>query len=381
MYVERVASLEALATLATEWSELDARLSPRTPFTGLLWNQLWWRHYAAERLLVHDELFLHVVRDQHRRLHAIAPMMLTRRPSLGPFGVRALQCFGTDVNITEIRGLVCEAQDQGTALKALRKHFDGGADRWDWIDWGGVREDGTGRQGLLGCEATGWDRQTPNYYLALPSSWEELRQQLPRNIKESLRKCYNSLRRSGHSHELRVAESSADAPAALETFFRLHRERASSTAGMRHSDVFAKSRERDFFRDYVQQMADRRQLRLFQLRIAGQVVATRIGFLLGDELYLYYSGYDMRWAQHSVMTTLLAETIKWAIGQGLRIVNLSTGNDVSKLRWRPRSVVFRSAVQVAPRWQARLAFNAYHHVLRTREGASPAGRLLALAQR
>jgi CelD/BcsL family acetyltransferase involved in cellulose biosynthesis len=89
----------------------------------------------------------------------------------------------------------------------------------------------------------------------------------------------------------------------------------------------------------------------------------------------------MRWAQHSVMTTLLAEVIKWAIGQGLRIVNLSTGNDVSKLRWRPRSVVFRSAVQVAPRWQSRLAFNAYHQVLRAREATSPAGRLLALTQR
>jgi hypothetical protein len=41
MRVQRVPSLDAMGTLATEWVELEARLSPRTPFTGLLWNQLW----------------------------------------------------------------------------------------------------------------------------------------------------------------------------------------------------------------------------------------------------------------------------------------------------------------------------------------------------
>src|SRR5690242_17101491 len=102
MHVQRVSSLDGPGTLATEWGELDARLSPRTPFSGPLWNQLWWKHYRSAGLLARDELALHVVRDGHGRLRAVAPMMLTRRPSVGPVRARALRCLGADANVTEL---------------------------------------------------------------------------------------------------------------------------------------------------------------------------------------------------------------------------------------------------------------------------------------
>jgi CelD/BcsL family acetyltransferase involved in cellulose biosynthesis len=165
------------------------------------------------------------------------------------------------------------------------------------------------------------------------------------------------------------------------TFFRLHRERARAGARIKHSDVFAKPKDRAFLADYAQRMAERGQLRIFQLEIGGRVVATRLGFLLGDELYLYYSGYDMLWARYSVMTTLLAEAIKWAIEQRLRIVSLSTGSDVSKLRWNPRVTMFRSALQVGADWRSALAFRAYHRVLEARDHDSPLGKLLTVARR
>jgi hypothetical protein len=60
------------------------------------------------------------------------------------------------------------------------------------------------------------------------------------------------------------------------------------------------------------------------------------------------------------MTTALAETLRYAIGEGTTWVNLSTGSDVSKTRWRPDKIVYRSAVQASP---------------------SARGRTVALAQR
>jgi CelD/BcsL family acetyltransferase involved in cellulose biosynthesis len=363
-----------------EWSELDARLSPRTPFTSLLWNELWWKHYPSQRLLVHDELYLHTVRDRRNRLVAVAPMMLTRRPSVGPVQARALQCFGADVNVTEVRGLVCQPRDQGPAIAALASHFSNSADAWDWIDWGGVREDGTGAAQLASAGAV-LERQTPSYYLPLAPTWDQFRAGLSRNIKESLRKCYNSLKRDHHTFTLRVVETPGQTPAALSTFFRLHGERARSSARIKHTDVFAKPKDRAFLTDYAQRMAERGQLRVFQLEIGGRIVATRLGFLLGDELYLYYSGYDMLWGRYSVMTTLVAEAIKWAIQQGLRVVALSTGKDVSKLRWGPRSIVFHSGLQVGAALRSALAFRAYHQVLEARDHDSPLGKLLTVARR
>jgi CelD/BcsL family acetyltransferase involved in cellulose biosynthesis len=59
------------------------------------------------------------------------------------------------------------------------------------------------------------------------------------------------------------------------------------------------------------------------------------------------------------MTTLVVEAIKWAIHKGLRTVNLSTGTDVSKLRWGPTPTEYRNLVQVMPGLGAQLSFATY----------------------
>ena len=56
----------------------------------------------------------------------------------------------------------------------------------------------------------------------------------------------------------------------------------------------------------------------FQLKVGEQIVALRIGFAVGTSLYLYYSGFDDAWARYSVMTTTVAEAIKYAIAQRLQ---------------------------------------------------------------
>jgi CelD/BcsL family acetyltransferase involved in cellulose biosynthesis len=381
--VERLPGLDSLAAVAREWDELDAELVPRTPFTSPLWNVLWWKHHRSARLFVRDELFVHVVRDQRGRLLAVAPMMLTRRPALGPLQLRVVQCFGADVNVTELRGLVCRPQHWAAVMEALTAHFAGSDTTCDWIDWGTVRDDdGAAGPALARAGAIGWEQQTPCYYLPLPASWSDFRARLHRNIKESLRKCYNSLARDRHAFSLRVVSDPAQSGEALETFFRLHRERGQLAGTVSHNDVFATQKDRDFLIDYAQQMASRDQLRVFQLVIGGQVVATRLGFLLGDELYLYYSGYDTRWSRYSVMTTVVAEAIKWAIDRRLRVVNLSTGYDVSKLRWAPKAMMFRSALRVSPERRSQRAFNAYHQLVRFgREDSRLAKLVTTIARR
>lgn len=45
---------------------------------------------------------------------------------------------------------------------------------------------------------------------------------------------------------------------------------------------------------------------------------------------------------YGVMTTLMIETIKWAIEHKFAFINLSTGKDLSKLRWKPTEISFRT---------------------------------------
>ena len=66
LIVERLSHAEAFEKLVPEWEALDARLTPRTPFTSPIWNQIWWKYLARRESLRNDEFFVHAVRDSGR---------------------------------------------------------------------------------------------------------------------------------------------------------------------------------------------------------------------------------------------------------------------------------------------------------------------------
>jgi CelD/BcsL family acetyltransferase involved in cellulose biosynthesis len=192
-----------------------------------------------------------------------------------------------------------------------------------------------------------------------------------------LRHCYNSLRREGLDFQLAVRAEAAEIAAALERFFELHTQRANLAGVAVHPDHFKDERAREFLRDVCARLATRRIPRVFELVIHGQVVASRIGFVVGHCLYMYYSGFQPRWGRYSVTTTTLAEAIKYAIGCGLRSVDLSPTRNVSKTRWSPREVAYEHAVQFCTGRRARRAQLLY----RLARGRAETPALLALLLR
>jgi CelD/BcsL family acetyltransferase involved in cellulose biosynthesis len=364
LLVERLPGPESLAALGGEWEALHARVTPRTPFTTPLWNSLWWKHLSDQRTWVRDEFFVHVVRDEHGALVAVAPLMLTHRPATGPLRLRELQFFGADSNVTEIRGVVCRPEDHEAVIEALHAHFQARQREWHRLLWSGIREQRRARMLGDGDESVVWRNSTVGYFLPLPASWEELKSKLTRNMKETLRKCYNSLKREGHGFNLRVVSEPQQAAAAMATLIRLHKARACAAEMVRHPDAFEKEPVQEFFTDYALQMAERGQLRIFELEIAGKVVASRAAFVFGDELYMTYSGYLPEWGRFSIMTTLVAEVFKWAMANRISGVNLSTGKDQSKTRWRPSEIVCWEGAQQTSSYMGRLVPLAYDNLAR-----------------
>ena len=368
--VQLLASAEELLALAPECDAQARRMQPRLPFATSSWLLLWWQHYCESRLLVRDRFYVHTVRDAQGTLVAIAPLMLTERPGSGPFRARTLGFFGGDKNVTELRGLVCAPEAEGAAVRAVLAHFSEREQEWDWFNWYGVRAGSEAYAALSQAKNFHWIRETRDYVLPLPATWDEFRQGRSRNIKESLRKCYNSLKRAGHAFEFRVVDASADLPAALRRFFELHAARAAAPGQVAHSDVFSRPRAREFLLDLAQRPTEALSMRVFQLSIAGSVVASRVGFVQGDELYLYFSGYEQSWSAYSVMTTTLAESIKWAIQNRFRLLNLSPGTDVSKTRWGATAIETGNGVLVGSSRRSRAVFATLQELNeRSRSGA------------
>jgi CelD/BcsL family acetyltransferase involved in cellulose biosynthesis len=241
------------------------------------------------------------------------------------------------------------------------------------VQWRGLRnteQAADWQQHIAGFDQTA---TLANHYLVMPASWEAFKARLPRNVKESLRKCYNSLARAGHAFEFRAVSSPADIPDAVDRFMALHAGRAQLTGTIDHLDSFAQPVARAFMHEYAQDMAQTGQVVVFEMVIGGQVIASRMAMLLGDELYLYFSGYDPAWGRYSVMTTVVAEAFKWAIGKGIKIVNLSMGTDVSKMRWRPETITYAEGFEIVRNWRSAIAFDVTTRLRISPWGKTPPG--------
>jgi CelD/BcsL family acetyltransferase involved in cellulose biosynthesis len=362
--VQRVTTAEGLAALQPEWQRLLSRRPHWLPFQTPQWHAAWWTNLPERCLGVTDRLFACALRDSSGELVGVAPVIVTQRPGVGPFAFRALDFIGPDPNLTEMRGLISHPEHEAQVFRALRRYFHEHQPEWQWIHWRGIPAGSEADEILSGLATVRPQQDLEDFVLRLPATWEELRSSRPRNLKESLRKCYNSLKRDGHSFALEVASNPAAVGVAVERLFALHGARAQVTDGVVHRNVFADAPARAFVLDVCHRLAERGATRVFELRIGAEVVASRIGFILGDSLYLYYSGYDPKWGDYSVMTTTVAEALKYAIANGLKEANLSFGADVSKTRWDPERVAYRDLIELAPSVPRRFAYEAYEELRR-----------------
>jgi len=366
---EIVGDLAGIRALKPDYERLYRVTGNTLPFATHEWHLAWCEHLLNRSPRTRQQPVFCVLRTLEGSCVPIVPLILTRR-RLGPLQVAALALVGSDPALTEIRNPLIEPGYERATVHALHERLRS-VSSWDWIQWSGVSAP---LAQALELEATPhWYQTLDDYVLDLPSAWSEFRATLRRNVRESLRHCYNSLRRDGHAFEFVVARDPVEIRWALYRFLQLHAQRAEMPWGPKHPDRFASHSFRAFLYGVCDQLAARDAVRVFQLRIADTVVASRIGFVMGDSLYLYYSGFDPAWARYSVMTTTVAETLRYSIAHGLKSVNLSLTGEQSKLRWHPRRVDFYSALVHRDSVRSRLACGAYRVAV---SGSSAPRRLL-----
>jgi CelD/BcsL family acetyltransferase involved in cellulose biosynthesis len=352
--VDTIRSVAGIAALRADYDRLSRVSSNTLPFALHEWHVAWCEHFLNCNPRIKEEPLFYVVRNLERECVAIVPFVICKR-RLGPLKLVSVNFLGADPAITEIRAPLIEPGYEKITARAMQDHLaKEGA--WDWVDWTDISD---AFANSLDTQQLHWQPGLSAYVLDLPSTWPEFRSGLKRNIRESLRHCYNSLKRDGHRFECIVIDRPEDIGDALDEFLRLHVMRANYRISVMHPDRFSSKVSRDFLYSVCRRLAARGAVRIFQLRIDSKIVATRVGFVVNDSLYLYYSGFDPQWARYSVMTTTVAEAIKYAIVQGLATVNLSPTKDISKTRWGPREVTYRSAYQQGARLHSGLAHRAY----------------------
>jgi CelD/BcsL family acetyltransferase involved in cellulose biosynthesis len=310
-----VTAPEALERLAPEWSELLREAPDASPFQSPEWLLAWRRRFLAEGLRA-------IALRRGQRLAALAPFFVYRDAA----GRRQLTLLGN--GLSDRLDVVCAPQDRPAVAAALGAALRASA-AWDVCDFRDLPEGSP----LLAVDLGSVRRESlepeePCPELALPADPDAVGADLPRSRRTDLRRCARRLAETGEVSVTRAG--AADLDEHLEALRRLHgaRWRARGEAG-----VLAEDEVMAFHRQAAAALLARGWLRLQALRLDGRIIAAHYAMHRGARACSYLHAFDPAFAALGPGWLLMAESLRGAVREGVRVFDFLRGREPYKYAW------------------------------------------------
>jgi len=307
---------DSLERLGPEWDRLRADSDSDLFFSGSAWQILWWRHFG------HDYLPRIVTfRDCCGRMIGIAPLMTPRADP----DQTLLLIGGTE--IADYLDLIVDADRADEArrilLGAIRAHL-----AWRTLDLHCLPATSGTPAALDAVFASHTvtvrhEQEDVAPFVPLHGSWAAYLGALNKKDRHELRR---KLRRAvdDMNAEWRTVQSTADLDPTLDAFIALHRQSSAAKANFMTDEMAA------YFRDLAALTLEQGTLRMGILWADDKPMAGAMGFVHGDRLYLYNSGYDPAYAAHSVGIAAVGLLLRQVADEGLAIFDFLQGNETYK---------------------------------------------------
>ncbi|MEY4514625.1 MAG: hypothetical protein RLZZ450_6747, partial [Pseudomonadota bacterium] len=277
-----------------DWATLfAAQPGPANPFLSPTWIVGWYRHYTQEA-----DRQLYLIRHRvTQQLLGVAPFYCQKVGFAGLALARRLLAVGSGTNdlVLELSGVLVDlayVRDVMRALTAVTLRC--GA---HWCETTFAPEQGWFEPEWVfetGGEVSFYEQRRSRacVILQLSDSWEQTRKNLKRNVKESIRRSQNRLKRDGRAWATRHLEFDALDVAAVDRLLTLHRARAAAPqAGVHHPDAFTSSKARAFLRTLLPELSRRGAASIFELTLDGQTHASQLALHAPGASYVYASGF------------------------------------------------------------------------------------------
>jgi CelD/BcsL family acetyltransferase involved in cellulose biosynthesis len=309
------------ARMRDEWTELLHSSAVDCPFLTWEWLHAWWTHLAERR-----RLYIVAVRSKGE-LIAIAPLVSRGMP---PFS--RLEFLGTGFAGSDYLDVILRSGRETEGLDALADYFRSLKTPL-WFDH--VLTPGAWVENLT--QRLAHDRWSPTTralgtcpFITLEGhSWDSLLGTLGSSHRYNVRRRIRNIT-SAFEMTFEPVQIEKDRPLALEALIRLHnarwRDRGGSTAF--HTGAMCA------FHDQATRLAlECGWLRLYVLKLNGDVAAVQYLFGYRDRFYFYQHGYDARYSQQSVGLVSFALAIRAAIDERADEFDMLWGDESYKDLW------------------------------------------------
>lgn len=308
--LEVVETTAELAAIQREWSGLA-----RGPFQFPEWAFTWWRRFGS------GDLHTLVFRKQDR-IAGIVPAFLHLWN-----GRRQMTLIGSGITDSLDPPVAPEYQEE--IARALGGHLVSDPN-WDICDWQDLSIECPLRQVASDSLDVAVRSDAECTRVSLPESLEEFWRARSKDLRRNVRR----YREKAENRGTLTSEIACEMrPELVNGLIALHeaRWRARGQPGM-----IAANRSAPFLYDIAAEFARLGILRLFALRLDGELAAAILAWLHRGTLFFYMSGFEPRFEWFSPGQLLLSECLRYSYECGCRTWDFLRGTEPYKLAWGAR---------------------------------------------
>jgi len=321
-----------LERLQGEWDGLLERSRGGSIFASFAWNSAWWQFFGKGA-----RLYIVVVSDSEGQVCGIAPLML-RRVGL----LRRLEFIGT--GLSDAGDFVLDPDHAEEALAAIFAYLGKHNRAWDITDLDEVPPYSPLARFLEtkrppGLRVLALPRNDCPY-IPVPATWEAYTKTLQRKPRQHLEGfARRVIEETGATFRLVTKE--AEASAAVERFYALHRARWDTKDDELNPEHLTPEFVA-FLEEACRRSAAHGSLRLTELCVEDAPIASWIGFLVNGRWSGYMTGFDPAWSAKRPGKVLHGFVMREAMKQGAFEIDEGRGAEpykyelgaISRQSWR-----------------------------------------------
>jgi CelD/BcsL family acetyltransferase involved in cellulose biosynthesis len=307
-----ISSARQLRAIQDEWASLVSRCARATVFQRPEWLIPWWDHSGSGQLWT-------LAFRQNGTLVGLLPMFRHDWE-----GRRQLTLMGN--GISDHLDMLAQPESGQTCARLAYEFLEQRASDWDVSDWQDLPASSELLAAANGRFAARVSGSIPCATVALPLSYDEFFDRLPRGLKRNIRRYGEHLQRD---HQVRFETASNDPSGDLVTALtRLHEARwqAKGEQGM----LAGRGR---FFRAVTPALAGSNLLRIHVLEADRQIAGIIYQLWDGCRAYGYITGFDPALDRYSPGVLLLNHAISRAIDDGAQCWDFLRGKERYKFQW------------------------------------------------
>jgi CelD/BcsL family acetyltransferase involved in cellulose biosynthesis len=227
------------------------------------------------------------------------------------------------------------------------------------------------RNPMVGLPGAGHTRDA--YAAHIPQTVEVFRAGRSPKLFSDGRRQRRRLAEKGEFH----LELHLDGAAALDTVAAMARQKSRRYQESGVRDIFAELGYLDFYRSLTDGPMRLPGVHVSRLQVGDTTVATHWGAVHNRRLYWLMPGYEAGdWGRYSCGRLLLESAFEWCIENGMRVLDLTVGDERYKLDWADHSLALYECIGARSRKGA-----VYVGYQRAREALKQNERLRTMAQR